>query len=124
MYTCTRFFRAFFVFFIVWEMVSMQENERDGETEQRVNDLEKEYETRKLDRDNTQRMEELRAQIAGLIGKNNLNLLREYTDRLIARYNTETDWFYRKGMEDADRYSSQDGRKRRGETAQLNVRFY
>ena len=82
----------------------MQGNERDGKEEQRVNALEKEYETRKLDCGNADRMEELRIQIAGLIGKNNLNLLREYTDRLIACYNTEADWFYRKGMEDAGRF--------------------
>lgn len=80
----------------------MQEMKNDSAVlERHMNELEKEYEAANADPENTERLEELRFQVSGLIGKNNLNILREYTDRLIAQYNTEPDWFYKKGLEDA-----------------------
>ena len=79
----------------------MQEQKMDSATsERRMNELERTYAENNSDPGNLSRLDELRFQISGLIGKNNLNLLREYTDRLIAQYNIEPDWFYQKGMED------------------------
>lgn len=68
--------------------------------ERREEELEKEYAAENEDPENLQRLEELHVQISGLLGKNNLNLLREYNDRLIAQYNADTGWFYLRGVED------------------------
>ena len=80
----------------------MQEVENEpAVSERRVNELEKEYEAANSDPENQTKLEELHFQISGLIGKNNLHYLREYTDRLIAQVNKDPEWFYKKGMEDA-----------------------
>ena len=71
----------------------------------RVDELAKEYDESNADPENSRKLDELHFQISGLLGKNNLNLLREYTDWLIARYNTDSAWFYHKGLEDAGRFS-------------------
>lgn len=71
-----------------------------AETERRMAELETAYDAAHADPTNTARLEELRFRLAGLIGRNNLNILREYTDRLIAQYNRDCDWFYQKGRED------------------------
>jgi hypothetical protein len=90
----------------------MQELKMDSATsERRMNELERTYAANNSDPGNLTRLDELRFQISGLIGKNNLNLLREYTDRLIAQYNTDSDWFYQKGVEDARRFSTRDSEK-------------
>lgn len=87
--------------------------------ERRVNELEKEYEAANEDPENQAKLEELHFQLSGLIGKNNLRYLREYTDRLIAQYNTAPEWFYRKGAEDARRFLLP---ARKPERARLNGR--
>lgn len=80
----------------------MQEVENESAvSERRVNELEKEYAAANSDPENQEKLEELHSQISGLIGKNNLQYLREYTDRLVAQVNEDPDWFYRKGLEDA-----------------------
>ena len=90
----------------------MQELKMDSATsERRMNELELAYAANNPDSENLEKLDELRFQISGLIGKNNLNLLREYTDRLIAQYNTEPDWFYQKGVEDARRFSTRESEK-------------
>lgn len=61
-----------------------------------IDRLEAEYEVSHRNTENESRINELEFQLAGLIGKNNRYLLREYTDRLIARYNTDVEWYYRK----------------------------
>lgn len=73
----------------------------DALLDDRVDELAKEYETANADPENQAKLEELHFQISGLIGKNNLHYLREYTDRLIAQYNAAPEWYYRKGVEDA-----------------------
>lgn len=73
--------------------------------ERRMDELEKEYEAENADPENEKKLEELHFQLSGLIGKNNFNILREYTDRLIAQYNTEVGWFYKKGFEDGNKFS-------------------
>lgn len=79
----------------------MEEVENDSAvSERRINDLEKEYEAANTDPKNRAKLEELHFQIPGLLGKNNLHYLREYTDRLIAQVNKDPEWFYKKGMED------------------------
>ena len=84
----------------------MQEVKMDSAaSERRMNELERAYAANNSDQENLEKLDELRFQISGLIGKNNLNLLREFTDRLIAQFNTEPDWFYQKGLEDARRFS-------------------
>ena len=75
----------------------------DDFLENRVNELEKEYESTRDHLENQQRIDELNFQISGLLGKNNLHILREYTDRLIARFNTDAVYFYRMGREDAEK---------------------
>lgn len=83
----------------------MQEVENDpAASERRINELEKEYETANTDPENQEKLEELHFQISGLIGKNNLHYLREYTDRLIAQVNKDPEWFYKKGLEDARKF--------------------
>lgn len=72
-----------------------------AETERRMAGLEAAYDAAHADPANAARLEELRFQIAGLIGRNNLHILREYTDRLIVQYNKDCDWFYQEGQEDA-----------------------
>ena len=80
----------------------MQEVENEpAVSERRVNELEKEYEAANSTPENQEKLEELHFQISGLLGKNNLHYLREYTDRLIAQVNKDPDWFYKKGLEDA-----------------------
>ena len=71
--------------------------------ERRIDELEKEYEAAHSDPENQKKLEELYFQLSGLIGKNNRHYLQKYTDRLIARYNIDPGWFYRKGLEDAGR---------------------
>lgn len=63
-------------------------------SEQHLAEIEKEYEEKHTDPENLKKLDELRFQISGLIGKNNLNYLREYTDRLVAQFNKDCDWFY------------------------------
>jgi hypothetical protein len=62
-----------------------------------------ECETVCLEPDNMEKLDALRYRISGLIGETNVYLLREYTGRLIAQFNTDSDWFYRKWLEDAGR---------------------
>lgn len=86
----------------------MQELKNDPAVpERRVRALEKEYEAASADPENQAKLEELRFQISGLIGKNNLRVLREYTDRLIAQYSIDPEWFYQKGAEDARKLPAQ-----------------
>lgn len=86
----------------------MQEVENEpAVSERRVNELEKEYEAANSDPENQVKLEELHFQISGLIGKNNLHYLREYTDRLITQYSIDPGWFYKKGMEDARKFPHQ-----------------
>ena len=83
----------------------MQEIENDSAvSERRVNELEKEYEAANSDPENQEKLEELHFQISGLLGKNNLHYLREYTDLLIAQVNKDPEWFYKKGLEDARKF--------------------
>lgn len=72
-----------------------------SDRERRLENLELQYESILDDPENVRQIDELRFKISGLIGKNNLNLLREYTDRLIVLYNIDAGWFYMKGYEDA-----------------------
>lgn len=69
-------------------------------SEQHLAEIEKEYEEKHADPENLKKLDDLRVQISGMIGKNNLNYLREYTDRLVAQFNKDCDWFYRKGLEE------------------------
>ena len=71
--------------------------------ERRIDGLEQEYDASHSDPENQAELEELYFQLSGLIGKNNLRYLQKYTDRLIARYNIDPGWFYRRGREDAGR---------------------
>lgn len=87
--------------------------------ERRVRALEKEYEAASAGPENQAKLEELRFQISGLIGKNNLRVLREYTDRLIAQYSIDPEWFYQKGVEDARKRPLQ---KRKAEHARVGGR--
>lgn len=73
----------------------------DERWDQRVDELEKELESTPDLQENQSRSDELYFLISGLLGKNNLNLLREYTDRIIARYNADVAYYYQKGREDA-----------------------
>lgn len=67
----------------------------------RVDELSREYEAENADPVNNERLDEVHFQLSGLVGKNHLNLLREYTDRLIAQTSIDPCWFYCKGLEDA-----------------------
>ena len=97
-------FSGLFRTFIVKELVTVQGRKDDpDERERRIDELEKEYDAAHSDPENQRELEELYFQLSGLIGKNNLHYLQKYTDRLIARYNIDPGWFYRRGREDARR---------------------
>ncbi|HEX3027104.1 MAG TPA: hypothetical protein VHR42_07750 [Clostridia bacterium] len=84
------------------ELKSKKIYPKDAGREKRLNELEREYDS-KRDPVNDLRLEELNFYLSGLLGRNNLHYLREYADLLIARYNTDAGWFYNKGYEDARR---------------------
>ncbi|HEX3025648.1 MAG TPA: hypothetical protein VHR42_00235 [Clostridia bacterium] len=79
---------------------SEKKEQSDTLLEKRLNELEREYDS-KRDPVNDLRLEELNFYLSGLLGRNSLHYLREYADLLIARYNTDAGWFYNKGYEDA-----------------------
>lgn len=87
------------------ELKSKKIYSKDADREKRLNELEREYDS-KRDPANDLRLEELNFYLSGLLGRNNLHYLREYADLLIARYNTDAGWFYNKGYEDARRLMS------------------
>lgn len=72
----------------------------------RINQLEREYEAENADPQNGERLEEVHSLLLGLLGKSYLPLLREYTDRLLAQAGIDPGWFYCKGLKDAGRMVS------------------
>lgn len=67
----------------------------------RVDQLETRYEESHVTDFDRAKLEQLHKQLLQLIGERNLFLLSAYTDRLIALYNRDTEWFYKKGWQDA-----------------------
>ena len=70
-------------------------------TELRLTDLENRYEAEHVTDIDKAMLEKLRKQILHLLGNQNQKLLDAYTDRLIAVYNRDGDWFYKQGWQDA-----------------------
>jgi hypothetical protein len=89
-------------------MQNINSDDKDA-FESRVNTLEKEYEAATFGDVEAGQIDELFFKLSGLIGRNNLTFLREYTDRLIAHYNNDPGWFYRQGFEDACRMNDTNG---------------
>jgi hypothetical protein len=50
--------------------------------------------------DNQSQYETIHERLLELIGEDNRQLLIEYTDLLVAKYNTDPAWFYDKGFQD------------------------
>jgi len=73
-------------------------SKEDLRREKRVNELEKEYREKHID--HAELIDDLYSALSRLIRTNNLRLLRQYRDFLIAQYNIDPEWFYEKGYED------------------------
>ncbi|HCC00121.1 MAG TPA: hypothetical protein DEP42_02695 [Ruminococcaceae bacterium] len=67
----------------------------------RLDTLEKEYESEYITDLDFAKLNKLQAQLQSLLGVQNRDLLQDYTDKLIALYNRDSDWFYKKGWQDA-----------------------
>ncbi|MFT8887440.1 MAG: hypothetical protein ABF904_01310 [Ethanoligenens sp.] len=67
----------------------------------RLNALESQYEAQHVTDFDKATLEKLRRQLCELLGAQNVHLLYAYTDRLIALYNRDGDWFYKQGWQDA-----------------------
>lgn len=67
----------------------------------RINALENQYEQQHVTDIDKATLEKLRKEISRLLGEQNANLFHAYTDRLIAIYNRDADWFYKQGWQDA-----------------------
>jgi len=72
----------------------------DLRREKRVNELKKEYREKHIDPKNAELIDDLDFALSRLIGINNLKLLREFRELLIAQHDTAPEWFYEKGYED------------------------
>lgn len=70
-------------------------------TEVRVSELEGQYETAHVTDLDKEALEQLRLRLTAALGVQNGALLRAYTEKLLAVYSRDVDWFYRKGWEDA-----------------------
>lgn len=73
----------------------------DDLIEVRVDELEHLYESANVTDMDRATLEQIHRKLALLLGGANAELLHTYTDRLIAVYNRDGDWFYRKGWADA-----------------------
>lgn len=67
----------------------------------RINTLENQYEQQHVTDIDEATLEKLRKEISKLIGEQHERLLSAYTDRVIAVYNRDADWFYKQGWQDA-----------------------
>jgi hypothetical protein len=66
----------------------------------RIKTLEHEYDQTVRTHDNQSNFEKIHERLLELIGEDNRQLLIEYTDLLVAQYNTDPAWFYDKGFQD------------------------
>jgi hypothetical protein len=66
----------------------------------RIKTLEVLYDQTMRTRDNQSQYETIHERLLELIGEDNRQLLIEYTDLLVAKYNTDPAWFYDKGFQD------------------------
>jgi hypothetical protein len=66
----------------------------------RIKTLEKQYDQTVRTRNDQRDFENAHAKLQQLIGPENNYLLIEYTDLLVAQYNTDDAWFYDKGFQD------------------------
>lgn len=77
-------------------------NERWAEwMDVRINALENQYEEQHVTDIDKATLEKLRKEISNLLGEEHRRLLSAYTDRVIAVYNRDADWFYKQGWQDA-----------------------
>jgi hypothetical protein len=65
----------------------------------RIKTLEVLYDQTMRTRDNQSQYETIHERLLELIGEDNRQLLIEYTDLLVAKYNTDPAWFYDKGFQ-------------------------
>jgi len=66
----------------------------------RIKMIEKEYDQTMRTRDNQSQYETIHERLLELIGPDNRQLLIEYTDFLVAQYNTNPAFFYEAGFQD------------------------
>ena len=66
----------------------------------RIKTLEVLHDQTKRTHDNQSQYETIHERLLELIGPDNNQLLIEYTDLLVAKYNTDPAWFYDKGFQD------------------------
>lgn len=69
-------------------------------TSARLDELECAYEAEHPCGEESEAACRLYFRILGLMGRQHAAFLRAYTDHLIALFNKDTEWFYRKGWED------------------------
>lgn len=67
----------------------------------RISVLENQYEEQHVTDIDKAALEKLRKEIRQLLGEQHGRLLSAYTDRVIAVYNRDADWFYKQGWQDA-----------------------
>jgi hypothetical protein len=66
----------------------------------RIKTLEHEYDQTVRTHDNQSSYDTIHDQLLELIGNQNQALLIDYTDVIVAKYNTDPAWFYDKGFQD------------------------
>jgi hypothetical protein len=66
----------------------------------RIKELELEYDQTVRIHDNQSSLDTIHDQLLELIGNQNQALLIDYTDVIVAKYNTDPAWFYDKGFQD------------------------
>jgi len=66
----------------------------------RIKTLEREYDQTMRTHDNQSSLDTIHDQLLELIGNQNQALLIDYTDVIVAKYNTDPAWFYDKGFQD------------------------
>jgi hypothetical protein len=66
----------------------------------RIKTLEHEYDQTVRTHDNQSSYDTIHDQLLELIGNQNQALLIDYTDVIVAKYNTDSAWFYDKGFQD------------------------
>ncbi|WP_137143928.1 hypothetical protein [Ethanoligenens harbinense] len=67
----------------------------------RLDELDNQYESQHTTDIDKAILEKIRRQLGQVLGTQHMDLLHAYTDRLIAIYNRDGDWFYKKGWQDA-----------------------
>ena len=94
----------------------MEQNSQDGRTKEwdewmeiRVGELEKQYESAHVTDLDREQLEQLRRRLVAALGPQSAALLRLFTDKLLAVYSRDVDWFYRRGWEDAVGLSAEIG---------------